>query len=58
MASDGLHEPIDKLKSETINIHGAIVSLIRPGFSTGATHQCAGNPRRFDRNRPLDGTVQ
>ncbi len=28
MAIDGLHEPIDKLKSETINIHRAIVSLM------------------------------
>jgi len=26
MASEGLHEPIDKLKPETINIHRAIVS--------------------------------
>ena len=28
MASEGLHEPIDKLKPETINIHRAIVSLM------------------------------
>src|ERR1700756_5363877 len=27
MASEALHEPIDKLKPETINIHRAIVSL-------------------------------
>jgi len=27
MASEGLHEPIDKLKPETVNIHRAIVSL-------------------------------
>ena len=27
MASEGLHEPIDKLKPETINVHRAIVSL-------------------------------
>jgi ferritin-like protein len=28
MASEALHEPIDKLKPETINIHRAIVSLM------------------------------
>jgi len=28
MASEGLHEPVDKLKPETINIHRAIVSLM------------------------------
>ena len=28
MASEILHEPIDKLKPETINIHRAIVSLM------------------------------
>jgi ferritin-like protein len=27
MASEGLHEPIEKLKPETVNIHRAIVSL-------------------------------
>jgi ferritin-like protein len=28
MASEALHEPVDKLKPETINIHRAIVSLM------------------------------
>jgi ferritin-like protein len=28
MASESLHEPIDKLKPETINIHRAVVSLM------------------------------
>ena len=28
MSSENLHEPIDKLKPETINIHRAIVSLM------------------------------
>jgi len=28
MASESLHEPIDKLKTETINIHRAVVSLM------------------------------
>ena len=28
MSSESLHEPIDKLKPETINIHRAIVSLM------------------------------
>ncbi|MBI4529310.1 MAG: ferritin [Deltaproteobacteria bacterium] len=41
MASEGLHEPADKLKPETIDIHRAIVSLMEELEAIDWYHQRA-----------------